>query len=200
VVSWPQSYDTMERKQLNTRSNWEGRPTMRDNKGPVHIAVLLVLAALVSTSCTFQIINPPPPIEVALKSFHGRYITALGAEDGWMLTQETELLPCGRFTLHHLANGKITLETCYGRYITAPDSGDTRQDWILSQESKLGDCGQFDLYELGNDEVSFKTYAGRFFTAGVADDAGWEGELAWSVVAETVVLMDWERFTLLRKP
>jgi hypothetical protein len=172
---------------------------MRDKKVPVHIAVLLVLAALVSTSCTFEVIKPPPSIEVVIMSFHGRYVTALEEEGEWKLTQETELGLCGRFTLHHLANGKIALETCDGRYISAPSGCDTRRGCILRQNSKLGDTEQFDLYELGDYTVAFKTSEGRFFTAGDAGQ-GWEGELAWSVVAETKILRDWENFTLLQEP
>lgn len=172
---------------------------MRDKKVPVHIAVLLVLAALVSTSCAFEVIKPPPSIEVVIVSFHGRYVTALEEEGNWKLTQETDLGPCGRFILHRMANGKIALETCYGQYITAPSGCDTRLDCILRQKSNLGDTEQFDLYEFGNDTVAFKTSEGRFFTAGDAGQ-GWEGELAWSVVAETKILRDWENFTLLQQP
>jgi hypothetical protein len=117
-------------------------------------------------------------------------------DDNWALRQETELSECGRFTQHHLANGKIALETCHGRYITAPRTGTERQDWMLGQESKLGPCGQFDLYELGSDRVAFKTCAKKFFTAG---DGGWPPPLQWSVVAETDILQDWEIFTVLQQ-
>ena len=177
---------------------------MRDNKVPVHIAVLLALAALVPTSCTFEIIPPSPSITVTLVSFHSRYVTALGEQDGWKLTQEAELGPCGRFILHRLVNGKVSLETCFGRYIVAPSGCDSRRGCILRQESELGDPEQFDLYELGpdelgNDTVAFRTREGRFFTAGDAG-LGWEGELAWSVVAETTILDEWEKFTLLQQP
>jgi hypothetical protein len=167
---------------------------MKDNKILFHLTILLLLVVLVITRCT--IIIPPPPIKVAFKSHHGRYITAMGADDNWALRQEIELSDCGRFTQHYLANGKIALETCYGRYVTAPKSGVTRRDWMLGQESKLGNCGQFDLYELGNDRVAFKTCAGKFFTAG---DGGWDPGLEWSVVGETDILLDWEIFTMLQQ-
>jgi hypothetical protein len=172
---------------------------MKHNKDLLHMALLFLLLTLFSTSCTFQIINPPPPKEVALKSFHGRYVTALGEEDDWVLTQNTELGPCGRFTLHYQANGKIALETCYGWYITAPSGCDTRRDCMLRQKPKRGDAEQFDLYELGNDTIAFRTREGRSFTAGDAGQ-GWEEGLAWSVVAETKILRDWEEFTLLQQP
>jgi hypothetical protein len=155
-----------------------------------------LLVALASTSCIFEIRRPPPPIEVVFKSFHGRYVTAMGEDDDWSLRQETELSECGRFIQRHLANGKIALETCYGRYVTAPITGIERPDWMLGQESELGKCEQFDLYDLGSDRVAFKTCAENFFTAG---DGGWPPPLQWSVVAETDILQDWEIFTVLQQ-
>ena len=167
---------------------------MKDNKILFHKAILLLLVVLVTTSCI--IIRPPPPRKITFKSHHGRYVTAMGEEDDWALRQEIELSDCGWFTQHHLANGKIALKTCYGRYVTAPKSGASRRDWMLGQESKLGNCGQFDLYELGSDRVALKTCAGNFFTAG---DGSWPPPLQWSVVAETDILQDWEIFTVLQQ-
>jgi hypothetical protein len=165
---------------------------MKNNRTLFHTSILLLLTISVISSCTFEFINPPPTTRVAFKSIHGRYITAMGAEDNWMLWQEEKLGECGWFTQHRLANGKIALESCYGRYITAPHSGATRWDWLLKQESKLDNCGQFDLYELGNDEVAFKTCANKFFTAG---DGNWDSGLEWSIVAETEIMKTWEIFT-----
>jgi hypothetical protein len=155
---------------------------------------LLLLIVLVSTSCTFECIKPSPPMKAALKSFHGRYVTAMGEEDGWELTQDTELSGCGWFTLHHLANGQVALVTCHDRYVTAPKSGTERPDWMLEQEPEMGDCGQFDLYELGNNRVAFRTCAGRFFTAG---NDTWDPP--WSVGAATEILLDWETFTVVQQ-
>jgi hypothetical protein len=168
---------------------------MLDSKTLFHMAILLLLVVLVTTSCTFEFIKPPPPIEVVFKSHHGQYVTAMGAGDGWSLKQEPELDNCGRFTQHHLANGKIALVTCYDRYVTAPDNGTTRWDWMLGQESELGKCGQFDLYDLGSDRVAFRTCAGKFFTAG---DGGWPPGLEWSIIAETDNMDAWEIFTVLQ--
>jgi hypothetical protein len=134
------------------------------------------------------------PAKVALRSFHGRWVTALGEEDGWVLWQETELSPCGQFTRHCLADGKIALQTCHGRYVTAPESGPGRWDWVLGQELELDRCGQFVLHDLGGGEVAIETCAGRFWTAG---DGNWSSGLEWAVMAETTDLLDWERFTLL---
>jgi hypothetical protein len=187
---------------------------MKDNRILLRTAILLLLVVLASTGCTLEVVNveatqtasamqtasvtptvtPLPSIEIALESFHGQYVTAMGEEDNWVLTQLTELRPCGRFTLHYLDCGKVSLETCHGRYVVAPKHGTTRWDWMLGQESERSDCGQFDLYELGNDKVAFKTCAGKFFTAG---DHTWEPP--WSVGAGTDVLLDWEIFAVLRQ-
>ncbi|MEJ2365599.1 MAG: hypothetical protein P8017_13150 [Deltaproteobacteria bacterium] len=168
---------------------------MKENKVLFRMAILLLLVVLVATSCIFQFIKPPPPIEVAFKSFHGQYVIAMGEDANWALRQESELSACGWFTQQHLANGKIALKTCYGRYITAPKSGAERLDWMLRQESKLGPCGQFDLYDLGSNRVAIKTCVGRFFTAG---DETWGPGLEWSVVGETYNMDAWEIFTVLQ--
>ena len=141
---------------------------------------------------------PPPPQEIALISHHGQYVTAMDDQDRWAVRQVPELNQCEVFTLEHHWNGKISLKTCYGQYITAPERGDERQDWILRQETDLSKCGQFDMYELGGDRVAFKTCAGKFITAG-DNGLGWEGELEWALVGESDILDDWEYFTLEKK-
>ncbi|MDY7075840.1 MAG: carbohydrate binding domain-containing protein [Chloroflexota bacterium] len=180
---------------------------MKNNKILFHIAILLMLVVLASMSCTFAVVDPaaictpealttaPATKKIALKSFHGQYVTALGAGGGWLLRQEPNLSDCAKFTLDYLDDGKVTLMTCYGRYVTAPRTGVTRSDWRLWQESELGDCGQFVLYDLGGNDIAFETCAGNFLTAG---DGGWPGDLAWAVVAETDVIKDWEHFNMLR--
>lgn len=130
---------------------------------------------------------------VALLSFHGRYVTAKGEGDGWVLIQETKLDDnCGWFTQIRQDNGQVALLTCYNRYVTAPRSGTIRWDWRLRQESNLDDCGKFIAYDVGSGEVAFESCAGKFFTAG---NDTWTG-MQWFVVAETDNLLAWERFKL----
>jgi len=181
---------------------------MKDNKILFHIAILLMLVVLASMSCTLAVVDPaaictpealttvPPTQKIALMSFHGRYVTAMGEDDDWALRQETELRPCGWFTQYHLDNDRIALVTCHGRYVTAPRRGTARWDWQVWQESCLGDCGQFKLHEL-QDGVAFETCAGRFVTAG---DGNWPPGLQWSIVAETDRIEAWEIFTVLLQP
>jgi signal transduction histidine kinase len=150
------------------------------------IVVVLVLAALL-------IFTLKPPEKVAIVSFHGQYITAMGEDGDWLLRQEPELGDCGRFTQFDLSKGKVALLTCHDRYVTAPKRGNQRSDLAIWQDSGLGECGQFDLVELANGKVAFKTCAGMVFTAG---DGGWDPGLQWLVVAETKDIRDWEKFTL----
>jgi hypothetical protein len=169
--------------------------------------ILLLLGLLTSIGCGISAPNlmataVPPTLtaiaatqKVALLSFHGRYVTAMGAGGGWLLRQEPDLSDCGWFTLHHLENGKVTLMTYHGRYVTAPKSGTTRADWLLWQESELDGCGQFVLHDLGRDGVALETCAKRFVTAG---DGNWPGELAWSLVGEADTVKEWERFKILQ--
>ncbi len=175
---------------------------------PITTTVISLLGLLASVGCIgttkkelieTAVVETLPTIEarqkIALMSFHGRYVTALGAGGGWLLTQDTDLSDCAKFTLHYLDDGKVALVTCHGRYVTAPRTGATRSDWRLWQESELNDCGKFALYALGGDDFAVETCAGNFLTAG---DGGWPGELAWAVVGETDVIKDWERFKMLR--
>jgi len=165
--------------------------------------IVLLLGLLASVGCGIiaqalvEAATRAATQRVVLVSFHGRYVTALGESGDWQIKQEPELGACGRFTQHHLANGKIALKTCYDRYVTAPQTGATRWDWLLGQESELGNCGQFTLHDLGRDEVAFETCAGRFVTAG---DEGWPPGLQWSLVGETYDILAWERFTVLLEP
>jgi hypothetical protein len=134
--------------------------------------------------------------EVLLVSIHGQYVIA-DDEPPWALRQDTEVSDCGWFNLQYLANGKITLVTCMGRYVTAPDpdpeTDPSRADWMLGQESELGKCGQFDRYDMGGERIALKTCSGNLVTAG---DGGWGPGLVWSIVAETEYLDDWEIFTV----
>jgi hypothetical protein len=158
-------------------------------------AVAETLTAIATTQAAQVTPTATPSPKVALVSFHGRYVTAAGASGGWLLKQESDLSPCGWFTLRYLDDGKAALMTCHDRYVTAPKTGATRADWLLWQESELGDCGHFVLHDLGRDGVAFETCAKKFFTAG---DGNWDPGLEWAVVAETNVLQAWERFTVLQ--
>lgn len=162
------------------------------------IVGLLGLAALL-----FLIFKPPQ--KVAIVTHHDdygeRYVSALGADGGWVLTQQKKEEPgeCEKFTLIQQGD-KVALLTCHDRFVTAPwrpnENPVTAQhdeQWLLGQESSLGDCGQFELIELPNGKVAFRTCVGMVFTAG---DGGWPGDMQWAIVAETGGIKEWEEFTL----
>jgi hypothetical protein len=163
--------------------------------------LLLIVAVVVLAGChRLAIPAGTPSARVALKSYHGRYVIAQGEEQGWSLRQVVEpgQDDCHWFTSHHLGqdgvgNAQVALETCYGRFVTAPRRGATRFDREVWQESGLGDCGKFTLEGQG-DGFALKTCAGTYLTAG---DAGWEAPLQWGVVAETDKVQDWELFQLI---
>jgi hypothetical protein len=140
-----------------------------------------------------------PSIEVAFVSAHDRYVTAEGEDEHFLLRQEPELGECGWFTQQGLHNGKITLKTCYDRYVTAPIManaplvGADDQDWRIWQQDELGDCGQFTLHDFGN-AVALETCAQRYLTAG---DYGWPDELQWAVIGRRDDVLSWEQFTVL---
>lgn len=165
-------------------------------KIPTLRITLLLLSLLMSISCMGTWRLDLCGQMVAISSFHGRYVTAMGEDDDWALRQEEELGPCGWFNQRRLEDGRITLETCHGRYVTAPTTGTTSWDWRLRQEPEPGDCGRFVVHDLGSDGVAFETCAEHFFTAG---DGNWPGKLAWSLVGETDQLQDWECFTVLQR-
>lgn len=118
---------------------------------------------------------PTPTHEtVALISYHGKYVTAIGEDGDWLLRQELELSDCGQFTLQHLDGGEVALVTRHDLYVTASITGPTGLDWALRQEPELGDCGRFILHDLGHHRVAFETCAGRYIAA---VDNSWEQEL-----------------------
>ncbi len=73
------------------------------------------------------------------------------------------------------------------------NSDDQAEKWLLGQDPGLGDCEQFKMEEQPDAKVAFKTCADMVVTAA---DGGWPGDMAWSVVAETNEIKDWEKFTL----
>jgi hypothetical protein len=199
---------------------------MKAQRMILHLPTLLLLVAVATAGCTFEVFDweatrvasatqtaeptptvtprptatPPQPVEVAFRSHHGQYVTAMDADDGWLLKQETDLSPCAWFVLQHLDNGNVALMTCHDRYVTAPDTGRSREDWLLRQSAQEAPCGEFLLHHLGDDKVALQTCAEdiRFVTAG-SDDRYWPGELQWSLIAETTQIDDWEKFAVLQR-
>ncbi len=181
---------------------------MKDHRILWRLSILLMLGSMVSTSCTFEIVDlakvrwalarisgEAPPVEVAFRSHHGKYVTAMGASDDWVLKQESDLSPCAWFTLQHVGDGNLNLMTCHGRYVTASKTGESREDWLLRQLPQATKCAEFLLQDLEHNRVALQTCASRFVTAG---DGGW-GDLAWSLVSEQIEILGWEEFAVLQR-
>lgn len=166
------------------------------------IAGLLGLAALL-----FALLKPPEKVTLATyhKEYGYRYVSALGADGGWGLTQVETPDACAKFTLLRRGD-KIALLGCHDRFVTAswrannnPVGAQHDPQWKLWQDSRLSECGLFEMGDLLDDPerpgnlVAFRTCAGMYLTAG---DGGWPGEMVWSVVAETDNVQDWEKFAL----
>jgi hypothetical protein len=156
-----------------------------------YLRAAVLLSAFVCTGCVFEIIDPAPPVDVQLISHHGRYVTAASEEGQSEIRQETEPSSCSVFTEHHLANGRIALETCRGHYITAPMTGLTLSEYRVSQQPRLTKCGRFEVHEQGDGRIALKACSGAFVTAG---DGNWPSGMAWALAAQAENISLWERF------
>jgi len=139
----------------------------------------------------------PAPARIALKTHHDRYVTAMGAESDWVLSQTVELTDCGKFTSIYLNDGKIAFKTCYDRYVTAEDdtAEDEKKDWVLRAETtEIRAWEEFTPILIYSDsgKVAFKTYHDRYVTAmDAASD--------W-VLSQTVELTDCGKFIMISLP
>jgi hypothetical protein len=159
----------------------------------------------------YFLFKPPQTVElvtyhaVSADRYEARWITALGEELDWTLTQERKTGGCSRFYLIPRGD-KVALLTCNDRFITAPRMPNpgtlsTQHDsrWRLWQDTGLGECGMFTIEDRPNDPnrpgdlVAFRTCSDMVITAA---DGNWEGEMAWAVVAETGVINTWEEIAL----
>jgi hypothetical protein len=151
-------------------------------------------------------IPTPTPAVVALKTYHDRYVTALGQDGDWRLKAEaTEIGTWETFTLLCLDNGKIALRTYHNRYVTALAAD---WAWILRAEtSDLWDYEKFtpvdadteeqldclDVFELlkkGDVKIALKNWDNRYVTALGQDNDWW-------LKAETRDLLGYEKFTVI---
>ncbi len=153
---------------------------------------------------------PPPHKTVAFKTFHDRFVTAMGADRDWVLRAETrQISDWEKFTLICLDNGKVALTTSHGRYVTAMNDqpgfdwelrGETNvlSDWEKftvidpDTEEQLTCMRVFELLEQGEVRIALQTYHNRYVTA-MNDEPGRD----WKLRGETNELRDWEKFTVI---
>jgi len=105
---------------------------------------------------------------VALRTETGLYVTALGAEGGWLLAgQALRVLGWENFTLLRVADGRFALKTAHGRYVTA---GPESEGFILKAVADriLG----WELFELSENGERFTLKSGhnRFLRVGSKEE------------------------------
>ena len=106
--------------------------------------------------------------DIALKTEHGTYVTALGAESDWQLAgQASRVLGWENFTLLRVGDGRFALKTAHGRYVTA---GREEQQWLLRGcADRILGWELFELHEKG-ETFTLKTGHGRYLRVGGQDE------------------------------
>ena len=173
--------------------------------------------------------TPFQSVRVRLKTVHGRYVSAMGADDNWLLRAETETIgdPCQEFTLLCLEGGKIALQTCHKtdagnpRYVT-PLGADF--DWQLkAQTNEMKSWEEFTLLDPGTGQpdtiqprscsdviqslqqghqvtVAFQTWHTKEGKNRLVTAMDAGWELPWILRAETNQLLASEIFTMTSAP
>jgi hypothetical protein len=178
-------------------------------KKAVRAAAHLLLMVAVGVLAGCHAIEPAAFTSVSkirLETAHGRHVVADGKQQDWSLRQSegSAADPCQWFTQYDLGqdsrgNHSIALQTCYGRFVTAPLRGTSRLDRQAWQESALGDCGQFTREPQSDGRFAIKTCGGKYLTAGDAGP-GWEPPLQWAVIVENPGVEAWEKFKIEPQP
>jgi signal transduction histidine kinase len=87
--------------------------------------------------------------KVALRTCHGRYVTApkRGIErSDWVLWQDSGLGDCGQFDLVKLADGKVAFKTCAGKYFTPGNDTWPGLEWsVVAETDQLQGWEEFTL-------------------------------------------------------
>jgi hypothetical protein len=179
--------------------------------------IWIVIAALILSGVYWLLVYKPPPPVVALRTAHNRYVTAMGADWGWVLRAETDVIDdYEEFTLLCRENGKVAFQTWHkteegkNRYVTAMGAGG---DWVLYGETdKILEYEEFTLLDVdtgkqrpcsevvkslkddGEARIAIQTWhkkegKNRLVTA---MNAEWD----WKLRAETNQLLPSERFTV----
>jgi formylglycine-generating enzyme required for sulfatase activity len=180
----------------------------------VRLRCLVVSAALILLVGVVAVIawlTRPTKLTVALKTYHGRYVTAMNDKEGrdWEIRAETSTLGnWERFTLLCVDDGKAAFQTYHGRYVTAMNDEEGR-DWELRAETTtLSDWETFTIIEpetekklrcsevlrslrQGDVRIALMTRHGRYVTATNDED-----DRDWALRAETGTLGDWEKFVV----
>jgi len=132
--------------------------------------------------------------QVALRTFHERYVTAMDDQLGWdwELRAHTEWINYWEiFTLIWRGNDTIALKTFHGKYVTAMDAA---QEWVLEgkKDSSIGACEKFTLEHHPDNKVAFYTCHNKYVSAK-------EGDEEW-LLKQAKDPWGWEMFVLVSPP
>jgi len=125
--------------------------------------------------------------DIALKTYHDRYVTALNHQGGWRINGLAQrLLGWEIFSLIYLSDTHVALKTAHGRYVSAADE---KNRWMLfgGAERILG-WEVFELVETEPGKVGFKSSHQRWVRVGAE-------ALGYPLLADTVNLRPECQFT-----
>jgi hypothetical protein len=155
------------------------------------VEILAIVAVVIAgIGLVFLVFAPAiVPKRIALKTYHGRYVTAMGEDHDWDIIAKTvEIEDFEKFTLIDLDDGKVAFKTFHNRYVTATDEA---QNWdIRAEAARMGDWETFMPIPLGNDKVALKTFHNRYVTAMGADRN-------WELVTEAAEIDLFEEFEIV---
>ena len=160
-------------------------------------------------------VTPMPPV-VALRTAHGRYVTATGAGGSWKLRAVTDAVEnWERFALLCQEDGKLVLRTYHNLYVTAMnDEGDrdwelwgqagAEQDWekftlLHADSGAVWPCAKAlqSLQEEGQILVALQTYHTKDGKHRYVTAMGGDWYRPWMIRAETTGLLDYEKFVIV---
>lgn len=123
------------------------------------------------------------PARVALKTYHGTYISA--AQSGIMTATTRVVQPTSTFSIIIHEDGKVSLRSSFGQYVSADSSGA-----VVANRARVGSWEKFDLARNQNGTVSLKSHFNMYLTA----------EPTGGVFANRPRKSSWEHFVVVHEP
>lgn len=138
------------------------------------------------------------PIVCAIKTFNGRYVTAVGGGGRTTDVLHTDARRIGsweKFTLVDSCDGQSSyinygFRTVKGFYLTAVGGGGRITDVMHSDATWLQAWEKFKTIPLGNNVYAIQTINGRYWTA-----VGGGGRITDTIHTDATQINNWEKFT-----
>lgn len=136
------------------------------------------------------------PITCAIKTYNGRYVTAVGGGGRTTDVLHTDATRIGnweKFTLIDSGDGTplihYGIKTFNGHYLTAVGGGGRITDTIHSDATQLQAWEKFTLIPLGYNYYAIQTLSGNYVTA-----VGGGGRIADVIHTDATMVGNWEKF------